>query len=111
MSNKDACNCHQAKALQSELADLRAAAYQVLAWIDRSHTVSREAAERLERALAVGAREAEPEVVATPDVLRSLSPEEFEKLKGISEEELREELEAGRRDVGDIHAFRMRAPR
>ena len=59
MSNKGACNCHQAKALRSELADLRAAAYGVLAWIDRSTSVGREAAERLERALAVGAREAE----------------------------------------------------
>ena len=48
------CNCDQAKALQSELADLRAAAHLVLAWIDRSNSVGREAAQRLERALAVG---------------------------------------------------------
>lgn len=59
----DPCNCHQAKALQSELAELRAAAFQVLAWIDRSTSVGYGAAHRLERALAVGAREAEPEVV------------------------------------------------
>lgn len=61
------CECDQAKALRSELSDLRAAAYGVLAWIDRSTSVGYGAAQRLERALAVGAREAEPEVVAGVD--------------------------------------------
>ena len=78
----DPCNCDQAKALDirifhlstelqaasreaqehaeararlvDELAELRAAAHLVLAWIDRSNSVGREAAQRLERALAVG---------------------------------------------------------
>lgn len=63
MSNKTECGCDQAKALQSELAELRAAAYPVLAWVARNGG-GRAAVERLERALAVGAREAEPEVVA-----------------------------------------------
>jgi len=40
------------RAAESELAELRAAAHLVLAWIDRSNSVGREAAQRLERALA-----------------------------------------------------------
>ena len=77
-TDEQPCNCDQAKTLQSELAELRAAAHLVLARVDRSNSVGREAAQRLERALAVGGEEKEPdsELAADMELVRESLPKQ-----------------------------------
>lgn len=47
------CNCDESRMLRAHLAELHEAASLVLSWIDRSTSVGKDAAARLEQALSV----------------------------------------------------------